>query len=90
MHHGIWDYDNPAAPILHDIVKDGKRIKAVTLLTKQGLIFVFDRETGKPVWPIEEKAGAEPTPCPAKNFRRPSLSPPGPRRFRARAMTRTT
>ncbi len=55
VHHGIWDYDNPAAPILHDIVKDGKRIKAVTQLTKQGFMFVFDRTNGKPIWPIEER-----------------------------------
>jgi glucose dehydrogenase/cytochrome c5 len=55
VHHGTWDYDNPAAPILHDIVKDGKRIKAVTQLTKQGFMFVFDRRTGKPIWPIEER-----------------------------------
>lgn len=53
--HGIWDYDLPAAPILHDIRKDGKVIKAVTVLTKQGLTFVFDRVTGKPVWPIENR-----------------------------------
>jgi quinoprotein glucose dehydrogenase len=55
LHHGVWDYDLPAAPILHDIVIDGKRIKAVTQLTKQGMNFVFDRKTGKPVWPIEER-----------------------------------
>jgi glucose dehydrogenase/mono/diheme cytochrome c family protein len=55
VHHGVWDFDNPAAPILHDIVKDGKRIKAVTQLTKQGLMFVFDRTNGKPIWPIEER-----------------------------------
>ncbi len=56
VHHGVWDYDLPAAPILHDIEKDGKTIKAVTLLTKQGMNFVFDRVTGEPVWPIEERA----------------------------------
>ncbi|GAB1260625.1 outer membrane protein assembly factor BamB family protein [Aurantivibrio plasticivorans] len=55
LHHGVWDYDLPAAPILHDIEKDGKTIKAVTLLTKQGMNFVFDRVTGEPVWPIEER-----------------------------------
>ena len=55
VHHGIWDYDNPAAPILHDIVKDGRRIKAVSLLTKQGFVFTFDRRTGKPIWPIVER-----------------------------------
>ena len=55
VHHGVWDYDLPAAPILHDIVKDGRKIKAVTVLTKQGMNFVFDRVTGDPVWPINER-----------------------------------
>jgi len=55
VHHGVWDYDLPAAPILHNIDKDGKTIKAVTVLTKQGMNFVFDRVTGEPVWPIEER-----------------------------------
>ncbi|MEW6210693.1 MAG: carboxymuconolactone decarboxylase family protein [Acidobacteriota bacterium] len=55
VHHGVWDYDPPAAPILHDITIDGRTIKAVTLLTKQNMSFVFDRVTGKPVWPIEER-----------------------------------
>ncbi len=55
LHHGVWDYDLPAAPILHDIEKDGKTIKAITVLTKQGMNFVFDRKTGEPVWPIEER-----------------------------------
>jgi len=55
VHHGLWDYDMPAAPILHDIRKDGKTIKALTSPTKQGLTFVFDRKTGEPVWPIEER-----------------------------------
>jgi glucose dehydrogenase/cytochrome c5 len=55
VHHGVWDYDNPAAPILHDAVVAGRRIKAVTQLTKQGFVFSFDRVTGKPLWPIQER-----------------------------------
>jgi quinoprotein glucose dehydrogenase len=55
VHHPIWDYDMPAAPLIADIVVDGKPIKAVAQATKQGLLYVFDRVTGKPVWPIEEK-----------------------------------
>jgi quinoprotein glucose dehydrogenase len=55
VHHGIWDYDNTAAPILIDITVDGKPIKAVALVTKQAFTFVFDRVTGEPVWPIEER-----------------------------------
>jgi quinoprotein glucose dehydrogenase len=55
VHHGLWDYDPPAAPILMDIVVDGEPVRAVTQLTKQGFAFVFDRETGEPVWEIEER-----------------------------------
>ena len=55
VHHPIWDYDMPAAPLLADIVVDGKPIKAVAQATKQGLLYVFDRVTGQPVWPIEER-----------------------------------
>ena len=51
----LWDYDLPAAPILADITVDGKPIKAVVQLTKQAFAFVFDRTTGRPVWPIEER-----------------------------------
>ena len=54
VHHDLWDYDNPAPPILANITVDGKPIKAVVQLTKQGFAFVFDRVTGKPVWPIVE------------------------------------
>ncbi|HZI53849.1 MAG TPA: pyrroloquinoline quinone-dependent dehydrogenase, partial [Chitinophagaceae bacterium] len=56
IHHDIWDYDLPAPPILADITVDGKAIKAVVQLTKQAFAFVFDRVTGKPIWPIEERS----------------------------------
>ena len=56
VHHGIWDYDFPAAPNLLDITVDGRRIKAVAQVSKQGFTYVFDRVTGEPVWPIEERA----------------------------------
>jgi quinoprotein glucose dehydrogenase len=55
VHHGIWDYDLPCAPILADITVDGKRIKAVAQASKQGFLYVFNRETGQPVWPIVER-----------------------------------
>jgi quinoprotein glucose dehydrogenase len=55
VHHGIWDMDIPCAPILADIVVDGKPIKAVLQPTKQSWVYVFDRVTGVPVWPIEER-----------------------------------
>jgi quinoprotein glucose dehydrogenase len=54
VHHDIWDYDIPCAPILADIVVDGRPIKAVAQPTKQGILYVFDRVTGKPVWPFVE------------------------------------
>ncbi|RUA01561.1 MAG: pyrroloquinoline quinone-dependent dehydrogenase [Candidatus Neomarinimicrobiota bacterium] len=54
IHHGIWDYDNPAPPTLVDVTHDGRRIKAVAMVTKQGYTYVFDRETGSPLWPIIE------------------------------------
>ena len=56
VHHGVWDYDFPAAPNLIDITVDGRAIKAVALVSKQGFTYVFDRATGEPVWPIEERA----------------------------------
>ena len=55
VHHGIWDYDFPAAPNLVDITVDGRNIKAVAQVSKQGFTYVFDRVTGEPVWPIEER-----------------------------------
>jgi quinoprotein glucose dehydrogenase len=55
IHHDIWDYDPPTAPILADITVDGRRIKAVVQLTKTAFAYVFDRTNGQPVWPIEER-----------------------------------
>jgi len=55
VHHGLWDYDNPCAPNLVDITVNGRPIKAVAQVTKQGFAYVFDRVTGEPVWPIEER-----------------------------------
>ena len=55
VHHGVWDYDFPAAPSLIDITVDGRPIKAIAQVSKQGFTYVFDRVTGEPVWPIEER-----------------------------------
>ena len=55
VHHGVWDYDPPAAPVLADLVVGGREIEAVAQITKQTFTFVFDRRTGEPVWPIEER-----------------------------------
>jgi quinoprotein glucose dehydrogenase len=54
-HHGLWDYDLPSPPVLATIHKDGKALDVVAVVTKQGWVFVFDRVTGAPVWPIEER-----------------------------------
>jgi quinoprotein glucose dehydrogenase len=56
VHHGLWDYDFPSAPVLADITVNGKRISAVAQVSKQGFVYVFDRRTGTPVWPIEERS----------------------------------
>jgi len=55
VHHGLWDMDIPAAPVLTDITVNGRSIKAVAQPTKQGILYVLDRVTGKPSWPFEEK-----------------------------------
>jgi quinoprotein glucose dehydrogenase len=55
VHHPLWDMDISSAPILGNIVVDGKPVKAVAQPSKQGFLYVFDRVTGKPVWPIEER-----------------------------------
>jgi glucose dehydrogenase len=59
VHHGIWDMDIPCAPILVDITVNGRTIKAVAQPTKQAFLYVFNRETGEPIWPIEERAVAK-------------------------------
>ncbi len=55
MHHDIWDYDIASPPNLINITVNGKPIRAVAQVTKQSYVFVFDRVTGAPVWPIEER-----------------------------------
>jgi quinoprotein glucose dehydrogenase len=55
IHHDIWDWDIPCAPILMDLTVDGRVIKAIAQPTKQAWLYVFDRNTGKPIWPIEER-----------------------------------
>ena len=68
VHHGVWDYDLPAAPTLVDLTVEGKKIKAVAQISKQGFTYVFDRVTGDPVWPIIE------TPVPQSNVPGEKLS----------------
>jgi len=56
VHHDIWDYDMPAQPVLIEVKREGKTIPAVAQVTKMGFVFVFDRVTGKPLFPVEERA----------------------------------
>lgn len=56
VHHDVWDYDLPCAPNLIDLVVEGRAVKAVAQVTKQGFCFVFDRISGAPLWPIDELA----------------------------------
>jgi quinoprotein glucose dehydrogenase len=55
VHHGLWDYDIPAPPLLYTATVSGRRIDAVAVLGKTGFVYAFDRVTGKPIWPIEER-----------------------------------
>ena len=55
-HHDVWDYDNAATPALVDVVQNGRRIAAVVTVAKSGLMFFLDRETGKPIYPVEERS----------------------------------
>ena len=72
VHHPVWDYDVPCAPILADITVDGRDMKAIAQPTKQGWVYVFDRVTGEPVWPIEER------PVPAGDLPGETYSPTQP------------
>lgn len=72
VRHDLWDFDLPAAPKLMTITKDGQRIPALVLPTKQGFLFTFDRRTGEPVWPIED------VPVPASDVPGEKASPTQP------------
>jgi len=55
VHHGIWDFDIPSAPILADLMVEGRPVQALIQPTKQSWLYVLDRVTGEPIWPIEER-----------------------------------
>jgi quinoprotein glucose dehydrogenase len=77
VHHGLWDYDFPAAPNLVDITVDGRPVKALAQISKQGFTYVFDRVSGEPIWPIEERPVDVETDIPGEQ---PSLTQPFPTR----------
>jgi glucose dehydrogenase len=72
IHHDLWDFDLPNAPKLMTITKDGQQIPVVILAVKHGFVFVFDRRTGEPIWPIEER------PVPASDVPGEHASPTQP------------
>jgi len=55
VHHDIWNYDTPAPPVLMDVTVDGREVKGLFQATKQAMLYALDRETGEPIWPIEER-----------------------------------
>jgi len=85
VHHGVWDYDPPAAPNLMTINVDGRTIDAVAQVTKQGFVFTFDRVSGEPVWPIRDMPVPTDTDIPGERLsptqpvpaRPPALVPQG-------------
>src|SRR5690606_25755398 len=72
VHHDIWNYDSPTAPILMDVTVEGQRIPAVFQATKQAILYAFNRETGEPIWGFEER------PVPASTVPGEQLSPTQP------------
>ena len=76
VHHDVWDYDLPCAPILFDMTVNGRTVKALAQPTKQAFLFVLNRETGEPIWPIEER----PVPQSAVPKERTSPTQPFPTR----------
>ena len=87
VHHGLWDYDMPAQPNLVTITVNGRRIDAVAQVTKQGFTFVFDRVTGTPVWPIDERPVPTDSDIPGEKVSRRSRFPEPPA-FVGRAFAR--
>jgi glucose dehydrogenase len=55
VHHDVWNYDTPTAPVLMDVNVNGREVKGVFQATKQVFLYALDRETGQPIWPIEER-----------------------------------
>ena len=74
VHHGLWDYDFPLRPTSSTITVDGRRIDAVAQVSKQGFTYVFDRVTGEPVWPIEERPVDTATDVPGEQASHPAVS----------------
>ncbi len=72
VHHDVWNYDTPTAPVLMDVTVDGRQVKGLFQTTKQVFLYALDRETGQPIWPIEER------PVPTNGVPGEHLSPTQP------------
>ena len=83
VHHDVWDYDIPCAPMLLTITHNGRKTDVVAQVSKTGWVYLLDRQTGKPLYPIEERKVPSPT-CPAKQPIRRSPFPAHRRRLPAR------
>jgi quinoprotein glucose dehydrogenase len=88
VHHDIWDWDLASQPVLLDVTVDGRPVKAVAQITKQAFTFVFDRVTGKPIWPIEERP-AEASTVPGEITSPTQPVPTKPAQFDRNASDRT-
>ncbi len=80
VHHGLWDYDLPAAPVLATVRIDGKSRDIVAAPAKTGFLFVFDRVTGEPIWPIEERS-VSPSDVPGERAAQSQPFPTKPKAF---------
>ncbi len=86
VHHGLWDYDPPAPPLLATVHRNGRSVDLVALPGKTGFLYVFDRVTGKPVWPIEERPVAE-SDVPGERAARTQPFPTWPKPFSRQGIT---
>ena len=86
VHHDIWNFDNPTAPVLMDVVVDGQPTPILAQTTKQGFVYTFNRETGEPIWPIEERPVA-PSEVPGEQLSPTQPFPTKPAAFEIQELT---
>ena len=87
VHHDIWDLDNNSAPQLTSIVRDGRKVDVVAMASKTGYLYVFDRVTGTPIWPIEERPVPQHTDVPGETLSSTQPFPTAPPPFSRQKFT---
>ena len=87
VHHGLWDFDLPGAPVLMTVEREGEAVDAVAVAGKTGFVYTFDRDTGEPVWPIEEHP-VPPSEVPGEAFAPTQPFPIHPAPFSRQGFTR--